>query len=269
VAELHEDESEARSTGRGADESRVGRAPGSQSARRLLEILSLFTGDHPVNSIDALAAGAGVPRSSVYRFVGLLREYGLVEADGSGSYHLGPQAITMGYVARSLVNMADLWRPVLDRLVAATNETALVLRRVGNFAVCVDRMESEQPVRLSFEVGRTMPLHQGAGAKVLLAFSPEGFRRRYLDDLVARPSRAGLRAELDVIVASGLGESAGEVDPGIWAVAAPLGEAGADPPLALSVAVPDYRLDDERRRQVRSAVSEAAHHLRQQMHPYV
>lgn len=246
-----------------------GRQPGSKSARRLLEILSLFSVDHPVRSIDDLAAGTRVPRSTVYRFVGLLREYGLLEPAGEGAYQLGPQAITMGYVARSLVNMADLWRPALDTLVATTNETALVVRRIGNFAVCVDRMESDHPVRLSFEIGRTMPLHQGAAAKVLLAFSPETFRHRYVTEIVPGGMRSRLRAELSAIVDAGFGESAAEVDPGIWATAAPLGTAGADPPLALSVAIPDYRLDDERRHQVRAAVCDAAQALGRKLHPYV
>lgn len=244
------------------------RLPGSQSARRLLDILALFNTDQPVHSIDDLAAGAGVPRSTVYRFVALLREYDLLEPVGDGDYQLGPRAVTMGYVARSAVDLAHLWRPVLEHLVSETNETAHILRRVGNFAVCVDQMESAHPVRPSFEIGRTTPLHQRAAAKVLLAFSSDGFRRRYLADVVPAPARQPLQEELARIVDAGFGESEAEVDPGIWATAAPLCAVGGDPPLVLSLAVPDYRLDDARRAQLRILACDAASSLRHLMRPY-
>ena len=79
---------------------------------------------------------------------------------------LGPKAIMMGYVARSTVDLADIWRPGLEQLAGASRETALVMRRIGDAAVCVDRVECDHPVRLSFDVGKAMPLHTGAGAKV-------------------------------------------------------------------------------------------------------
>jgi DNA-binding IclR family transcriptional regulator len=243
-------------------------APGPQSARRLLDILTQFTVERPVHSVDDLAERTRVPRSTAYRFVTLLREYGLLETGSDAQYQLGPRAITLGYVARSLVDMADLWRPVLGDLVGETHETALVMRRVGDYAVCIDRAESDHPVRLSFEIGRTMPLHHGAGAKVLLAYAPNWFKERYVDEVVPAKEQPGLRRQLVRILDDGVVDSSSEVDPGIWATAAPLCEAGSDPPLALSVAVPDYRLDGAGRERVRKAVVSSAASLRTLLHHY-
>ena len=77
----------------------------------------------------------------MYRLVGLLRAHGLVEQAGDGRYQLGPKAIMIGYVARSPVDLADVWRPGLQKLALASRETAPVLRRIEDSAVPEYRLE--------------------------------------------------------------------------------------------------------------------------------
>jgi DNA-binding IclR family transcriptional regulator len=246
----------------------VSRAVAStQSVQRALVLLDQFTAQQPTHTVNQLSRLSGVPRSTVYRLLTLLRAHELIEQTGDNRYQLGPRAITMGYVARSMTDMAGLWRPALLALAAATMETALVMRRVGNSAVCVDRVECEHPVRLSFEVGRTMPLHAGAGAKVILAYSPDDMRDRYIEQAVPASGRARLRAELAQIRAQGWADSSGEVDQGIWAVAAPV-SCGPDRLHAISVAMPEYRVDPERRETLRAAIIDSAAGLREKLSYY-
>ena len=175
----------------GAPEGSPPAPGGTQSTERLLALLDQFTAAAPTHTVESLSQAIGVPRSTVYRLVGLLRAHELLERAGSGSYQLGPRAIMMGYIARSTVDLADLWRPGLGELAAWSSETSLVLRRIGDSAVCVDRIECDHPVRLSFEVGKAMPLHTGAGAKVLLATSPAAVRDRYIERTVPAALRRG------------------------------------------------------------------------------
>jgi DNA-binding IclR family transcriptional regulator len=242
---------------------------GTQSAERLLTLLAQFTAADPTHTVERLSQGIGVPRSTVYRLVGLLKAHELLERAGAGSYQLGPRAIMMGYIARSTVDLADLWRPGLDELATVSSETALVLRRIGDAAVCVDRIECDHPVRLSFEVGKAMPLHSGAGAKVLLASSPASVRDRYIQRSVPQAQRHTLREELDHIVSRGYGESRAEVDPGIWAVAAPILSDREGRCLAISVAVPEYRLEDGRREILIGQTRDVAEGLRARLSHYV
>jgi DNA-binding IclR family transcriptional regulator len=242
-------------------------AASTQSVQRTLVLLDQFTPEQPTRTVDALSRLSGVPRSTVYRLLTLLRAHELVEQAGDNRYQLGPRAITMGYVARLMTDMASLWRPALLALAAATSETALVMRRVGNSAVCVDRVECDHPVRLSFEVGRTMPLHAGAGAKVILAYSPDDMRDRYIEQAVPASGRARLRVELAQIRAQGWADSSGEVDQGIWAVAAPV-SGGPDRLHAISVAMPEYRVDADRRETLRAAIIDSAAGLRQKLSNY-
>ena len=210
-----------------------------------------------------------MPRSTVYRLVSLLKAYELLEQAGESRYQLGPKAIMMGYVARSTVDLADVWRPGLEQLAGASRETALVLRRIGDAAVCVDRVECDHPVRLSFDVGKAMPLHTGAGAKVLLSGSPAELRDRYIEAAVPPEHRARLQAELESIAVRGWGESHAEVDPGIWAVAAPILADRDGRCLAISVAVPEYRLEAGRREELIGQTRDIAAALQAKLSHYV
>ena len=174
----------------------------------------------------------------------------------------------MGYIARSTVDLADLWRPGLKRLAAASRETALVLRRIEDSAVCIDRIDCDHPVRLSFEVGRAMPLHTGAAAKVLLAGSGAEIRDRYIERMVPSAQRARLREELNRITTQQWGESRAEVDPGIWAVGAPILLDRDGRCLAISVAVPEYRLETGRRDELINLTREVAAELRASLSHY-
>jgi DNA-binding IclR family transcriptional regulator len=248
----------------------VRQAPGgTQSTQRLLTLLDQFSTERPAHTVEGLSEAIGVPRSTVYRLVSLLKAYELLEQAGESRYQLGPKAIMMGYVARSTVDLADVWRPGLEQLAGASRETALVLRRIGDAAVCVDRVECDHPVRLSFDVGKAMPLHTGAGAKVLLSGSPAELRDRYIEATVPPEHRTRLRAELESIAVRGWGESHAEVDPGIWAVAAPILADRDGRCLAISVAVPEYRLEAGRREELIGQTRDIAAALQAKLSHYV
>ena len=242
---------------------------GTQSTQRLLTLLDQFSTERPTHTVEDLSEAIGVPRSTVYRLVSLLKAYELLEQAGESKYQLGPKAIMMGYVARSTVDLADIWRPGLERLAGVSRETALVLRRIGDAAVCIDRIECDHPVRLSFDVGKAMPLHTGAAAKVLLAGSPGELRDRYIEAAVPPEHRGRLRAELESIAIRGWGESHAEVDPGIWAVAAPILADRDGRCLAISVAVPEYRLEAGRREELIGQTRDNAATLRAKLSHYV
>src|ERR1700730_17827773 len=92
---------------------------GTQSTQRLLALLDQFSTEHPTHTVEGLSEPIGVPRTTVYRLVSLLKGHELLEQAGESRYQLGPKAIMMGYVARSTVDLADLWRPALEQLAVA------------------------------------------------------------------------------------------------------------------------------------------------------
>jgi DNA-binding IclR family transcriptional regulator len=214
--------------------------------------------------VDQLARGAAVPLSSAYRYLTLLREAGLVTEAGQGTYQLTPRVFALAHAARAVNGITAQLPGVLQGLRERTGESALYVRRFTDMAVCVDLAESSQPVRLSFTPGHPMPLHAGAGAKLLLAHLADEDRTRYLRALrgqaALRDRCARLEHEIPLMRDRGWATSEAEVDDGVWAAAAIVRDA-AGVAGALSVAGPAYRLDEPKRAAILAHVREAAKRL--------
>jgi DNA-binding IclR family transcriptional regulator len=218
--------------------------------------------------VDRLARGAGVPLSSAYRYLTLLREAGLVGEAGQGVYQLTPRVLALAHAARIANGITAQLPGVLQELRERTGESALYVRRVADMAVCMDLVESSQPVRLSFTPGHPMPLHAGAGAKLLLAHLQDEDQARYLRVLRTQPGLgdrcARLEREIPMMRDRGWATSEAEVDDGVWAAAAIVKD-GAGLAGALSVAGPAYRLDEAKREAILARVREAATRLSREL----
>jgi DNA-binding IclR family transcriptional regulator len=218
------------------------------SARRVLKTLLLFSEKSPHLTVDEIARAADISVPSAYRFVSLLREMDLVEENGGGVYVLSPRIFLLARSAEQAFPLSKVLRPLVERLSKATGEAALVIRRVGDYATCVEMSQTGHAIRLSFEPGQIMSLHRGAGPKVLLASMGEPWARRYFDRLEPVPPPAehdAVLAEIPDIAARGWAKSAAEVDEGVWAVAAPI--IVADKVVAaVTVAGPQFRIGEER-----------------------
>lgn len=227
------------------------RVSGVESARKALQLLLQFSAGRPRATVETLARDAGLPTSSAYRYLGLLRELGLVEEGARGLYHVSARIHDLARAADAAGGLIVTIRPLLERLVDETGETAVLIRLLGDVAVPVDHVEPDQPIRLAYSPGRTMPLTLGAPAKLLLASLPATTRSSYLDrmarsDPALAARRDALEAELAAIRERGWSDSAQEVDAGVWGAAAPVREGGRVT-ASISVAGPLSRLDADRR----------------------
>lgn len=232
----------------------------SSSARKLLSVLLAFTHDRPSLSVQDLGTITGLPQSSVYRFLLLLRDTGLVEGQGDGHYTLGPTMLTLGRVAMRNQSHTEVIAPVMDGLRTNSGETVILVRRSGLHAVCIDRRESHHHLSLSFEVGQVMDLGLGAVAKVVLAHAPSEVQEQCIELVTSGGQGDWLANELETIRQEGYAESLGEVDEGIWGVAAPV-FVGGDEVLGLSIAGPHSRMDEHKKNKAKTQVIEAAEHL--------
>ena len=137
--------------------------------------------------------------------------------DGVG-YVLGPGLLGLAAAARAALPLRELARPPLERLAAATGESAQLYVRDGDRRICVDAVDSEQELRTIVDVGATLPLTKGSAGKVLLAWS------------VQDATADRLAAQLAAVRRRGWAESHGERETGVASISAPvLGPDGADP----------------------------------------
>lgn len=225
-------------------------------APRLLErtfaLLDEFDAERPEWTTSELARAVEVPLPTVHRLLAVLRERGYVVRDErTRRFRLGPAARALGERARAGVELREVALPLLQLLARETDETALltVPSTSDDSSVCLERVESVQPLRLSVEPGRRLPLHAGASQKALLAFLPEAVDR-VLAGPLERLCRAtitdpdALRADLAEIRRRGWAISLEETNVGVWGVAVPLLDRAGRAVAALGLAGPSARLSE-------------------------
>jgi DNA-binding IclR family transcriptional regulator len=245
------------------------------SALRTLEVLRAFTRPPHRLGLAEVTAQLGLERNQAYRSLKTLEAAGFLIATDDARFELGPVAAGLGTAAMRFhsASVIDVAGPVLDRLSAETRETVHLFVRRGDRAVCVDRRESPQSVRLMSILGRSLPLHAGAVPKAVLAWLPEAERDGVvarLDELPAFTERtyrdrAALLAELDAIRERGHSYSDEDFDASARGVGAPVFDADGHVVGGVSVGGPSYRIDDATLERFAALVRAAAHDISRQL----
>ena len=226
----------------------------------MLQILLGFKDSTPIITVGSIAEQFDISVPSAYRYISLLRELYLIEERGRGTYSLTPQVFRLASVAESSLDIGTLGTPVVNRLVDETGETVLILRRIEDSAVCVASATPDNLAMISFKPGHLMPIHRGAGPKILFGTSPADKRERYLHKLETQLGSEAiekLRDELALIAKQGYAVSSAEVDEGVYAVAAPI-EVEGRTLATLSIASLEFRLSDGDRETLLETVTQGA-----------
>lgn len=122
------------------------------------------------------------PRSTVYRLLETLQAVGYVEAgSGRGTYQLGLDLFRLGHAVAQRFDSRSAARPVMKRLHEETEQTVFLTVRKGFEAVCIERVEGRWVQLMALQLGGSLPLHIGAGPRVLLAAQEDAFIDSYLD----------------------------------------------------------------------------------------
>ena len=236
---------------------------------RMCDVLNCFSPEEPILSFTAINQRLKLPKGSTHRLLEVLQEYGLLaRVTGGRGYQLGHQLIRWGMLAQSTSDLRNIALPALRTLSQACGETAFLLVRDGNAGICLERVESSQPMRVTLRVGERQMLHAGAGAKVLLAFLPEAEIRHILAEIelvLLQPrtitDRKMLWAELAAIRARGYATSFEETALGTMAIAAPVFDAQGRSVAAIGIEAPLARIPPEQAKAVAPLVVQAARQI--------
>jgi DNA-binding IclR family transcriptional regulator len=234
--------------------------PVGSVARALSALDELAASETPLG-VSELGRRLGVNASTASRLLSTLEHHGYVEREPGGPYRLGLKLVALADRALARLDVRALARPHLERLVASTGETATLSVAGDQTAVTIDFVASASSVASVARLGRPSVAHATAAGKVMLAFTDAGLRD--LGELSAFTEKTITdRDELGREVAAahdqGFAEAAGEREPDLAAVAAPV--LGRDGQLVAIVGLqgPVSRFTASRRRGVRPALLEAA-----------
>jgi DNA-binding IclR family transcriptional regulator len=95
-------------------------------------------------------------------------------------FSLGFQIMVLNKAFEKSFHLVTIARSILKKLAQNTGESASLYVREGINRLVLAREEGAQEIRYSVAEGQRLPLHAGAGGKVILAFSPEEVKRRII-----------------------------------------------------------------------------------------
>jgi DNA-binding IclR family transcriptional regulator len=222
-----------------------------QSVDRAIDLLLAVAAAGPADGgVPALAKACGLNRATAWRLLKTLQARGMVTVDANGRYVLGVTAVELGGAAGPDALIAAA-HPLLERMCAKTGETAsLAMPAVGGLTY-VDEVTPIAVLTASW-LGRTVPLHATSTGKALLAFLPQTQLRRVLpatlpaftDTTITSPTE--LADELAATRTRGYGTCAGELEPSLYGVSAPVLDRTGRPLAVLSIWGPKDRVPEER-----------------------
>lgn len=243
--------------------------PTVKSADRVLDIFELFAEEEDALSLMDIARKLGLPSSSTYKLLQNLHARGYLESDRQGrSFRLGYKLFEIGSKYARKTSLSEEFNRVAERIVEDLNETVFLSIRNGNKLLYIAEKQCTQPVRFVSHLGMQLPLHSTAMGKALLAgLSDEEIRRLYpseeLGMLTSRtiPTLSLLLEQLQRVRAEGLAYSEGEAVQGIRCVAAPIRKAGGEVVAAMSISIPEPRLDESLWRRAVDWVEQASREI--------
>jgi DNA-binding IclR family transcriptional regulator len=219
----------------------------------MLNVLDVFSEAEPVWTVDALGKSLVLSRSTAYRYVKELCEAGLLASVGDGGYSLGPRIIELDRQIRQSDPLLTAAREVLAPLLPRCGEGILfICAPRGDSVLSVFLAENPNRLNISYSRGRPMPLFRGSASVIILAHLPEGrLRRLYRDhrDAVAAAGLGGdwlsFRTGMRDIRAKPYLTGRAQLDPGVFAISAPVFDVDGNILASLTLAMPEHRADSE------------------------
>jgi len=220
-----------------------------KSASRALDIIEGLASAPDGLAFTDLARAQAIPKSSLHALLTVLTDRGYVELDPNRrTYGLGIKAWEVGQAWRAQQTIVRKALPVMERVVAAINETVQLAVLDGIENVYLAKVDCSHPVRLQSEVGKRLYAHAtGLGKALLAALADDELAGRYRDrpfphvDSAPIQTFPDLLAELAGVRARGFAVDDQEYTPGLRCVAVPVHDADHQVVAALSAAIPLMR----------------------------
>ncbi|MCT9009533.1 IclR family transcriptional regulator [Streptomyces sp. NPDC054766] len=211
---------------------------------RLLAVLAAFDHEHTALSLTDISRRAGLSLTTAHRLVAALTEWGALERDAGGLYHVGLRLWEIAALAPRGLALRQIALPYLEDLYEATHENVQLAVRDGTEVVYIEWIAGRSSVGVRIQVGARWPLHATGVGLALLAHAQPAFQDAYCAGPLAAytpytitdPGR--LRRALAEVRRTGVAVSIRQVTDDALSVAAPVRGADGAVVAAVSLVVP-------------------------------
>lgn len=224
------------------------------SNERMLAVLDLFDLEHPEWTFDEISAQIECGRSTLYRYIKLLVDKGLLMTVRESVFRLGPRIIELDHQIRTTDPLIRAAKPLMGEIVREEAGVSLLCRRYRDRVLCVHQEASTTHFLSKYERGRARPLLHGAASLAILMHFPSHQLAKLYEQMPAAFNDAGLggsltevRATLRAMRQIGWVVTEEDVTTGVTGIAAPVFGPGDEIRASLSITLPEVGLRPERR----------------------
>ncbi|MFC9981863.1 IclR family transcriptional regulator [Gordonia sp. NPDC127522] len=232
---------------------------------KAVDVLEAFKGDRAELSLADLMKKCGYSRTTMYRILSTLEVAGWIERTRSADYRLTLRVFELASAVLGSFDLRTEASHVMSELAARFDEHVYLLVPDGARAVCLDMIESSQPIRVMvLTVGRSLPLYLGGAPVAMLAELEDTALPQVLDSgPMFTPAgdeitEEELRDRLDETRRRGYSISVGDVTPGVAALGACIRDRKGNVVAALSIGGLSADMSDERQDEIAAALMEGA-----------
>lgn len=230
-----------------------------RSLEKALETLLSFVPGNPEMSTQELSAKLGFHRSTVNRLLHVLEKYGFLQQNPeTRKFVLGPSVVDLGFAVRRSLSgrLTQIAIPQIEKLRDRLGETVVLEIGGPTHTNIAHIAEGPGPIRLKETVGALHGYNAAAGAKSILAYSPEETQQRILSLGLARFTRKtitdpkALRRHLKEVRSQGFSFDDEERNTDIRAFGCPVFDHERRPVASVAVAGPAHRITWQRRSEI-------------------
>ncbi len=229
-----------------------------------LSILDTILRQGSAMSMTEISEKLGLYPSTTHRILDTLKHWGYVEQEPNNQrYQLGLKVIELGMAKFHQMDLAREATPYLKELVKQCNETIHLGVLEEEEVLYLAKEESSQTIRMCSFVGKRAPVHCTALGKVLLAYLPEGEKKkilgkRELPRLTEKTitDKEELEKELNRIKKQGFALDRGENEKDVCCIAAPIKNCQGKVIAAISISTPVYRIDINKQNHLKETLIE-------------
>lgn len=229
-----------------------------QVAERLFQVIETLAENGPMGIME-LSNSLGFHKSTTHRLVMSLQHMGYIRQDeDSLKYMLSFRILEIGSKILNQTSIAALVHPSLKKFSEQVGETVHLVRREGNEAVYIDKVESSVgSIRMVSRVGSRIPLYcSGVGKALLAELTDEEIREIWISSDI-RSLTPNTIVTLDALMQrigeirrTGYALDNEENEEGVRCIAVSLKDYHKKPVYALSISAPVGRMTDERIREL-------------------
>ncbi|USK31612.1 IclR family transcriptional regulator [Bacillus sp. F19] len=231
-----------------------------KSVSRALDIITLVSLKKGGLGVTEIANQIDINKSSVYRILSTLVQYGYAEQDAeTGKYKLGYKFLEISSKLLESIDLRAEARMYLQELENETNEVIHLVVYDQGEVVYIEKLDGSETLRMHSKVGKRAPMHCTSVGKAILAHLPSSV---VLDILERKglpmhtdktiTNKDDFLLELNTVRQKGYALDLEENENGITCIAVPIFDHIGNAIAAVSISGPTIRMTEHRLEQLQS-----------------